>query len=416
MPTTFISAIGRGRKDDNGTAYANSTYTIDGIAQPPTPFFAEAWLNSRAGDNIDRVELVGTATSSWSALIEHHHQDDHLLNLWETLETKTEGDAAIGVGPADLDPLAAYCSQHWGKHVRCHILTHREVDDHTASAVLTKLLSILPSSEIQRNVDLDTTHGFRSLPMLALSAVQIADTAQPGFAARTRLVYGELLNFKSLTGRGFALNSITENFRVAAACRIWQQSLDSVPLQEVLSERYQALAKGIGRLGATIHANDFKQLGPVVAQVRNNLKALSKEGDREAWQHSLLTIIHHQLELLDHPSLPQQLLGLAQLRIDCHQYGLAILALSEATTALASPQGATDYEALKEQGRRFQQEKLTPAQSAAWKDLFVHRNRVAHGANLSNEAGKLHSQNIAVACHKHLSFVRQLIQQFGEKL
>ncbi|TVR48870.1 MAG: CRISPR-associated DxTHG motif protein, partial [Planctomycetota bacterium] len=231
MQATLITTIGRGSKDSTGTAYRKTSYVIGEWASPQTPFFAQAWLSSPQGKVVDRVELIGTATSSWSALVEEYRSDASGEQLWMDLEEACGEQTSPGVTHADLLPLAGMLSQVWQREVHCHVVCHREVDDHSADQVLHYLLELLPLGDAQRHLYLDTTHGLRSLPLLALSAVQMADAFKPGFAQRTHLIYGEFLG----SPRGFTFHAVSRNLAIADACRVWEQSLDAEPLASAIS-------------------------------------------------------------------------------------------------------------------------------------------------------------------------------------
>ncbi|TVR12858.1 MAG: CRISPR-associated DxTHG motif protein [Planctomycetota bacterium] len=404
MPATLLTAIGRGRKDDTGTAYSKSSYRIHDWDSPPTPFFAQAWLASPEGAAVDTVELVGTATSSWSALIEEYRNDSAGEALWLALEERCGEQNSPGVTDEDLIELGRVLSQEWQRNVRCHVLCHREVDDDSANAILERLLTLLPLKDPQRQVFLDTTHGLRSLPLLALSAMQMADAFAPGFAARTKLVYGEFLG----NPRGFTFTAVSRNLAIADACRIWEQSLDAEPLAEILAADYPALTKALRSLSLTLHGNAFSQLDARLSQLRNALDHLG-EKQRQPWQGLLEASLRRMLKRLQKGSLPARLSALARLRAERHQYGLAILALAEAATALACPQAVETFEDMQAAGRRYA-ETLSPKQREDWHYLFQIRNRIAHGANLVDQKGKITEQNLAASYTRAQRLLEQLIK------
>lgn len=408
MPATLITAIGRGRKDDTGTAYTRTSYAIDGWPSPPTPFFAQAWLASPQGADIDRVHLIGTATSTWSALVEEYRDDDAGDDLWLQLEERCGEADAVGITDADLEPLAALLTRCWQRRVHCHVLCHREVDDDSAAAILRRLLTLLPLREADRRLMLDSTHGLRSLPLLALSAVQMADAFAPGLAARTTLLYGEFLG----APRGFALRSVGDNLRLADACRIWQESLDAEPLAAAIETDYPALAKSLRALSLALHGNAFARLDQRLRQVRNSLDALEATV-RQPWQELLVEAVTRTVARLDRPTLSERLLALAELRAERHQYGLAILALAEGATVLACHEPVADYETMKAKGRAFEGE-LSRQLAQEWHYLFRVRNRIAHGANLIEQDGVITEQHLAASYRRCHRLVRTLIEQEGD--
>ena len=405
MNATLITAIGRGRKDDTGTAYSKTSYAINGWNSPPTPFFAQAWLGSPQGQIVDRVELVGTATSSWSALVEEYRSDASGEDLWLALEERCGEQNSRGVNNADLSDLSALLTRALGREVHCHVLCHREVDDDSAGEILQRLLALLPLDDASRSVFLDTTHGLRSLPLLALSAVQMADAFSPGLAARTHLVYGEFLG----NPRGFTFDAVSRNLAIADACRIWQQSLDAEPLAQVIAADFPALAESLRALSLTLHGNAFGKLNQQLKRLRNSLKTLGNV-ERQPWQPLLVSSLTSFADSLDQPTLSSQLLALANLRARCHQYGLAILALSEAATAVACNQPVCQYEDMQTAGRRYA-DTLGRDLRNHWRYLFQVRNRIAHGANLVDQKGQITEQNLAASYQRCHNLVSALIRQ-----
>jgi CRISPR-associated Csx2 family protein len=398
MPTTLISAIGRGRKDDDGTSYKTCAYEIDGQAAANTCFFVSAWLQSTAGADVDTVELVGTATSTWDALAEEYGDAE----LWAALEERCGDANGPGVRDCDLLPLARLLSRTWGRQVRCHVLCYQAVDDTSAGDVLQRLLGLFPIDDDARQIQLDTTHGFRTLPLLALSAVQMADALQPGLAARTRLLYGELLGSRA---RGYALDSVLAQQGLADAARAFFDGFDGDQLAALLEGPCPQLGRAIRDLSACLQANAFNRVAQHLAQLRN---ALDRSGCEHLPYGPLLARRLRQLiEQLDKPRLADQLLALARLRAARRHYGTALLTLAEAATALACPERVAEFEDMKRAGNIFAK-RLSGEHDAAWRELFRARNRIAHGANLVDQKGQLTAQNLRLYYERGERLLRQL--------
>jgi len=378
MKTTLISAIGRGRKDRTDTVYQRCSYAIDGTTLPPSAFFVSAWLQGSQAAFVDRVHLIGTATSSWSALAEEYGETE----LWATLEEKCGTQNSPGVSEADIKPLAELLSRAWEREVRCHVLAKREIDDQNAGTITARLLELFPTDDPDRALQLDTTHALRTLPLLALSAVQCGDAFAPGLAARTTLLYGELLGESA---RGFAFHSVLQQQKLADATRCFFDTFDAAPLAEILENDAPRLAKALKALAATIQSNAFDDLSERLRQLKNA---------SEECPHSLLRDRLFDLaKRLKKSSLPRQLVALAKVRAERRQYGNAILTLAEAATALSCSEPVTSFEAMKAAGREFA-EALDPSRRKAWDRLFKTRNRIAHGANLLRQDGRLHHANL----------------------
>ncbi|MBF0246322.1 MAG: CRISPR-associated DxTHG motif protein, partial [Planctomycetes bacterium] len=362
MKTTLISAIGRGQKDSVGRAYRKTEYRQGELLLPPTAFFVDAWLNSPEAAKVDRVELIGTATSTWSALVEDLSEGQD--GLYCQLEERCGGQDSAGVAEADLKPLAEILARRWQRSVRCHVLCQREVDDTNASDLLDRLLRIFPLDEPERAVQLDTTHGFRTLPLLALSAVQIADSLRPGFALRTRLIYGEWLGKE---GRAIAFDSVLKNLRLSRALARFFDTLDASDLALELKSLAPKLAAALEALSICLQANTLDRVSERLCQLRNSLP----EGAGGVLGH-IANELRRFAARLEADDLPRRLFALAGLRAERGQFGLAILALAEAATALASPRQQDNFEAMKEAGRSYG-ESLPRLERGEWDFLFQMR-------------------------------------------
>jgi len=397
MKNTLISAIGIGRRasNENDAPYQRTCYAIDGKNSHETPFFVHAWLSTAtAAQAVDRIELIRTATSSWSALVEEFRDED--LALWERLESATAKNGP-GCTDDDLAPLARILSHHWQREVHCHVLSHNSIDDQASTAVLDRLLALMPT-EKHRGLVLDTTHGFRTLPLLAMSALHLADALYPGLANRTTLIYGE---FSQGSARGIEFTSVQTIQRQADALRRFTDTLDAEPLAEALADIHPSLAKALRALGLCLAANRFSALDERLRQVRNAIATGSGQGSLLSRLRDAISALLVQLE---HKTLAQRLIALARLRGERGQYGLGILALAEAASSLASPQGAPDYESMKTQGRQFE-DALTRQQAKSWRSVFHDRNRIAHGANLIDHPGAVTEQNLRDSFETHLKFM-----------
>ncbi|TVR48543.1 MAG: hypothetical protein EA402_00525, partial [Planctomycetota bacterium] len=186
------------------------------------------------------------------------------------------------------------------------------------------------------------------------------------------------------------------------------QSLDAVPLASAISADYPAIAKTLRALSITLHGNAFGKLDGQLRRLANSLKALEGE-TRQPWQPLLIDALARFHRHLNQPSLAHRLVALADMRAQRHQYGLAILALAEAATALSCPEPVDSFEAMQEAGRRFS-DTLDKKQRQEWKYLFQARNRIAHGANLVEQKGQINEQNLAASYERCLNLLRPLLR------
>jgi len=160
MRQTLITFLGRTPKTENG--YRTTCYDFgDGNTCQPVAFFGWA-LNERL--NPDRLVILGTSGSMWDHLFEGDHNlgEEEIakrLNLMELVEKKA-------VDQETLNALQPLLSKRLGREVRLRL-----IPDCSTKTEQVQLLEILADEVDQSDkVDLDITHGFRHLPMLALLA------------------------------------------------------------------------------------------------------------------------------------------------------------------------------------------------------------------------------------------------------
>ncbi|MBB1125578.1 TIGR02221 family CRISPR-associated protein [Thiospirillum jenense] len=159
MSNVLLSFIGRTPKTQGG--YRTTRYDFgDGTTELPTAFFGWSLQCCRQPD---RMVIFGTAGSMWDYLCSGDHAvelpNDAMLELMTAVEDKA-------VTPAHLAPLAPRLSTQLGCDVQFEIIPYAR---DTAEQV--ELLRIMAAHvNAGDTVDMDVTHGFRHLPMLAIVA------------------------------------------------------------------------------------------------------------------------------------------------------------------------------------------------------------------------------------------------------
>jgi len=164
MAHALLTFLGRMPKDQGG--YRKTRYQFeDGLETEPTAFFG--WpLQRRLRP--DRLVILGTAGSMWDHLFEGDfafgaEQEDARLALQEAVDQKA-------VTPAHLQPLAPLLATRLGCEIVLDLIPYCRDEVEQA-----RLLAIMANHVGEGDdVDLDVTHGFRHLPMVALlSALQL---------------------------------------------------------------------------------------------------------------------------------------------------------------------------------------------------------------------------------------------------
>jgi len=159
MSKVLLTFLGRVPKGERG--YRTTRYDFgDGSDESPTAFFG--WSLQRRL-NPDRLVILGTPGSMWDHLFEGDaafgDADDTAMELLDAVEEKR-------VTAAHLAPLESLLSARLGCEVCLALIPYAR-----DSAEQVELLRIMADHVGQGDrVDLDVTHGFRHLPMLAILA------------------------------------------------------------------------------------------------------------------------------------------------------------------------------------------------------------------------------------------------------
>jgi CRISPR-associated Csx2 family protein len=159
MSTTLITFIGRTEKTNDG--YRKTNYEIEGTQYPPSAF-----LGFKLQEHLkpEKLIIMGTQGSMWDHLFDGDihlgtQQEDSRLNLVESVENQT-------VTQSQLEMLTPLLSEALQVQVELQIIPFGQ----TLEDQIGLLSSMAKHVEPNSNVHLDVTHGFRSLPMIALLA------------------------------------------------------------------------------------------------------------------------------------------------------------------------------------------------------------------------------------------------------
>lgn len=159
MSRILLTFLGRVPKEQQG--YRTTRYDFgDGTDEPPTAFFG--WSLQRRL-RPDRLVILGTAGSMWDHLFEgdpaFNETGDQALDLMGAVEEKR-------VTADRLAPFAPLLTARLGCAVSLELIPYAR-----DSAEQVELLRIMAGHvNAGDRVDLDVTHGFRHLPMLAILA------------------------------------------------------------------------------------------------------------------------------------------------------------------------------------------------------------------------------------------------------
>ena len=411
--SVIISFIGRGQRDNtvSGLPYIKTRYEVHhGDAPPDTPFYLNVL---RQRHMPQRIHVLGTRSSSWDALIDDIPLDDPAMALRDELRREADAanlnDAAPGVGDAQLRRLGTMLAAHWRCAVDITAVAQRNVTEANVESILQLMIGLCERITSDERLILDTTHGPRPFPMLALSAIQIVEGFTPGLFARTEISYGDLVYGSKIptasgapVNRGFSVNltAIREWAEIAHAAAVFERSMNPMLLAACLRrDGFADLADSLEQLGRVIASNTFERLPEAIRQLRHAVQACAFT--RQEYGDLLRRHLEQLIVQLDRPTLAATLRCLAEQRAACGEYAQAILALYESLVDLACPH-EVEYEVMKQQLKRLRG-LLTPREQQQFDALEYARNAVAHGLRRISSTAPL--LDVITAYHDGHDFV-----------
>lgn len=155
---TLISFLGKSTLNPD-SGYRKASYRFDENTIRTVPYFGMGLLEYLKPD---RLILIGTSGSMWDVFFEQQdHHDDSLLELIDAVP-------ADAVTPQMLVEHEDRLTHKLGIPVRCMLISYAR-DTAEQIGLLADLAQMLEPGE---TIDLDVTHAFRHLPMLALVAAR----------------------------------------------------------------------------------------------------------------------------------------------------------------------------------------------------------------------------------------------------
>ena len=391
MKTTLISFIGKGQvpkeaKEAKEYYYRKTTYDFGGGITYETTCFPDA-IRLSGKFEFDKVMLIGTYTSSWSTLLE---SDSSSEELWLNLKEKEEKNLPLCTEDEKL--LRKTLETLWGKKVVLYI-NEQELREDNCEKLLHHYMGILLDSG--SDILLDITHGYRWMPILLTSVLQLSDSYQrTGAGKNIEILYGELGGKVSPVRK---LDILTKGQDISNAVALFFQKFEAEPLVKLLDPHWKSGAEAIRKLALNVQGNYFLPLlldlrqddfppGPIVLQLKNALKDFVSDA-QPAWVVSVHKELKNIAEKLLEKSAVQRFANLAELLAECRYYGQAVLLV-----CLAAEQSLIEIMGCKKHpgyyGTEYlkdifiKEEKQNTRYSSYigyFKDITNLRNRIAHG-------------------------------------
>lgn len=171
---TLVTFLGRADHDamKKHGGYRRADYRFpDGVLRTQQTFFGIALkdhLQTQGG--VDRMLILGTASSMWSVLIEHLATGDEAEEQRLELIDREGND---GVDAATLQALEPLLCDKLGVEVRLRL-----IDRAADRAAQQRILQTIAAEVADGSVSIDVTHGFRHLAMIGLVSAQMLTRAR----------------------------------------------------------------------------------------------------------------------------------------------------------------------------------------------------------------------------------------------
>ncbi len=316
MAITLLSFLGGNRgKDKSQPAYNEALYCFKN-KQYKSALFAEALLMISEQD-VSQVIIFGTKTSIWEYLIPEETEEELYLDII------SEVDTSSGISKATLLRCETSISAYWKCPVKLYAGESGITDDN-ASQEMINYVDILSDMKPENDILLDVTHGFRTMPVLLMSALQYqyALTGKNQFNDY-RLTYGEY-NHNASSPMHF-LDSLSENFAIADASQLFFDKFESEALDEFIRPVWESGAKAIKNLSVMIQGNYLIQLDERVRQLKNALD--KKPQDAPPWFERIYQQIEILYQQLNAPTHYGMVLNLSEMLMQRHFNAQAVLGL-----------------------------------------------------------------------------------------
>lgn len=384
MSTTLVSFIGTGRRIEGETAYKKVSYDFGKNKIIETSMFFNAIQKSEKY-NLSEAIIIGTKTSAWATLLDEH------LDKYEDLYLELEGDLEnSGVEDSTLIKLEKALKSIWTMDIKC-IATSYEIDEGNAFDIIS-LYSEQLSSINNESLLIDITHGFRSMPVLLMSALQFSESIKP-LVESIDIIYGEL------KGNGVAspvryLDAVWRSVKLSRAVDSFFQKFDSTELSSMIAPFWTSGYKAIDQMGNSLQGNLILWIDDSLKQLNNALR--EEIVDPPLWFIPIKLQINRLYKQLRKPKNNSDLcFTIAQMFADRKIYGQAVIALQlsfEAYLFLYYREDESaygDYDKTKKLRTDFYNEKsIAGKDKQKLQNLNNARNMIAHGGSRSVHGGK----------------------------
>ena len=401
----LVSFIGAGRRQEGEqNTYQKTVYQFPDESIFETAIFPEALITKKEM-RVEECVLIGTHGSSWGCLIEDvAANNETIFDLFEKLEDQFEHQC---VERSLLDRLEMVLKRSWGIPVKCHLHPSEIREDNALSILFGYVKALNQSSTC--DILIDITHGFRSMPVLLMAAIQTLDAILPQ-GVNVELIYGEYKKGEPSVVR--YLKPMWDAVRFARSIRFFNERFDGQLLSEFLRPKWAAGGKAVERISTMIQANFFTKFDEALRQLNNAFETFPDSSPTPdlVLAKEMLLKMHKQLSA---PKLfHQRLLVLAEMLADRRLYGQAITTLQLAMEAFVfhyfeEKDNYGNYDRTKELLERYS-DRLRGKDRDYFHRLRNARNAIAHGGCRSSKGGIPQETNLPGQFDSYHTFLQRI--------
>lgn len=410
MATTLISFVGTGQRDKNDKqGYLNTKYDFGDQQIIKSAIFFDAILLCEKFD-IDKCILIGTKTSAWTTLLDRDLKSNGTyIELYEQIEQELKEG---GISDATLAILGDALEKLWGRKCLCYA-NDAEITADNCFAIISDYFD-LTSRETEQDIIIDITHGFRSMAVLLMTALQFKDSLGEAIS-NIQIIYGE---YKSGISSVRYLYPVWDAIKISQASRLFFDKFEPRELSEYVKPFWPAGAKAITELGSAIQGNLVLVLDEALRQLQNALHKYENAKETfPKWSHSVVTnLAKLHKRLSSPPNNKARILVLAELFAERYLYGQAITTLRLSYEAFLFEYYDNvkygDYDEIQKLARNFSHEEvLSSSDKDKTERLRKARNMIAHGGASSVGGGKPQPQNLPSQYKSYHKFLVDLYQK-----
>jgi len=412
MSTTLVSFIGTGwrNKEADRSTYDTVQYDFGNNKIIETSMFFNAIQKSEEY-NISQSIIIGTKTSAWATLLDQHLEayGDLYLELEEELEREELQDKSLKELEKALESI-------WEMDIKC-IASSPEIKEENAFDIISLYFEQL-SSVKNKSLLIDITHGFRSMPILLMSALQYSESIGQ-YTDDIKIIYGELKGNGQLSPVRY-LDAVWRGVELSRAVNSFFQKFDGTELSSKIKPFWPSGAKAIQRMGSYLQGNLILGFYKPLKQLNNALK--EDITNPPLWFLPVKTEIKKMYNQLVKPKNNSDLcFTIAEMFAERKIYGQAIIALQLSFEAFLFPFYEEDdssygnYEKTKELRENFYDEvRVSRADTKKLRILNQTRNKIAHGGSKSTHGGETDSASLPSQYISYKKLLDRIYREFSK--